>query len=72
MLSEIFLMVESLATIKTEGSSTRFIGLLNRILNPAVKKYCLDTGILKISIVSDFHGFPSILVEDSPAKKLVP
>jgi hypothetical protein len=64
--------MESLLKIRTEGSRTILSDLLRRILYPAVKKYCLETGILKISKLSDFHGFPSILVEDNPVKKLVP
>jgi len=71
-LSDIFLIVESLTKIRAEGSRTMFSDLLRSILYPAVKKYCLETGILKIFSVSDFHGFPSILVEDNPVKKLVP
>jgi hypothetical protein len=64
--------VESLLKIRTDGSRTILRDLLRRILYPAVKKYCLETDILKISKLSDFHGCPSILVEDNPVKKLVP
>ena len=66
------LRVESVVKIRTDGSRTILRDLLRIILVPAVKKYSFETGTIKLPSVSGFHGLPSKLIADIPAKKLVP